>query len=67
MNAKAPQFSEGQNVHSNEEKHPPNPDRFLNYEEFEDKKGFKVEGKSFFYDDFGGWFDEFKNYYNKDG
>lgn len=46
----------------------PNPDRFLEFEEFRDQTGFTIyeDGHhiDFYYDNFGGWFDEYGNYYN---
>lgn len=45
-----------------------NPSRFEDFLEMPDKKGFTLhDGKEFFYDAFGGWFDEEKNYYNSKG
>ncbi len=50
------------------EKKPPQPDRFKEYDEAEDGSGFFLPDGTFFeFDKFGGWFDEFGNYYNKDG
>ena len=49
----------------------PNPNRFLEYEEFKNGKGFTIQEKGryidFYFDDEGGWFDEFGNYYNSNG
>lgn len=44
-------------------------ERFINYTEREDKKGFYLDGcsYSFKYDEFGGWYDEYGNYYDHDG
>jgi hypothetical protein len=43
------------------------PSRYDMRSELEDKSGFKVLGNShvFKYDEHGGWYDEFSNYYNK--
>ena len=52
-------------------KHPPHTNRFNEFEEFYDKTGFLIREKQrtidFFYDHEHGWFDEYGNYYNKDG
>lgn len=45
----------------------PNPDRFKDYKLNEDKSGFSLPGcdYEFYFDEFGGWYDEFDNYYLK--
>lgn len=45
------------------------PQRFFHYSEQEDGKGFTIPGTDyvFKFDRFGGWFDEYQNYYNQDG
>ncbi len=49
----------------------PNPDRFYQFSENIDGSGFVISeyGKEieFFYDKYKGWFDEYGNYYNKNG
>ncbi len=48
-----------------------NPERFADFEEYKDGKGFSIRERGrvidFNYDSEKGWFDEFGNYYNKDG
>lgn len=40
----------------------------MDYEELEDGSGFRLpDGKEFKYNKYGGWFDEWGNYYNKNG
>lgn len=44
------------------------PERFKEYTEAEDGSGFFLDdGKFFKFDKFGGWFDEFNNYYDANG
>lgn len=50
--------------------HPPNPARFVTYDEIEDGSGFYLpDGGEYLYqfDKYGGWFDEFGNYYDGNG
>jgi len=49
-------------------KHPPEPSRFEEYILIEGGAGFTVKGGThvFYFDEYGGWFDEWGNYYNKD-
>ena len=46
-------------------------DRFLEYTLYQDEKGFFINENgqkiTFDFDKDGGWFDEYGNYYNKDG
>ena len=51
------------------DKQAPNPDRFKEYDEAADGSGFFLDdGKIFFpFDEYGGWYDEFDNYYNASG
>mmetsp|Transcript_33804 Transcript_33804/g.39307 ORF Transcript_33804/g.39307 Transcript_33804/m.39307 type:complete len:234 (-) Transcript_33804:258-959(-) len=48
---------------------PPNPKRFLNYTLTKDGDGFTIDDTDhvFYFEDDGGWYDEFENYYNADG
>lgn len=52
-------------------KQPPNPERFDTFELTKDLKGFEIEEKGeirfFKLNSKGGWFDEFENYYDKNG
>jgi len=47
----------------------PNPERFKDFDVIDDETGFTVKGSDhiFYFDRHGGWFDEYKNYYNADG
>lgn len=49
--------------------HPPNPKRFETYENLKDGSGFTIKGCDFIfkYDRYGGWYDEFANYYDSNG
>lgn len=49
--------------------HPPDPSRFETYKELKDGSGFTIKGSDFVfkYDRYGGWHDEFGNYYNSNG
>jgi hypothetical protein len=49
--------------------HHPNPKRFEVFTEIPNKKGFKIKGSKYiyFFDKYGGWYDEYNNYYNPDG
>ena len=52
---------------SKKEYKPHDPKRLEHYEEFEDGKGFRLlDGTVFEYDKYGGWYDEYDNYYDKD-
>lgn len=45
----------------------PDPSKFEIYEEVEDKSGFTTPNGNFYkYDVYGGWYDEYQNYYNCD-
>ncbi len=45
------------------------PKRFEEYVELEDGSGFTLKGSEhvFLYDKYGGWKDEYGNYYNENG
>lgn len=47
----------------------PEPDRFLTYTQLPNRRGFTLKGCDFVfkYDQYGGWKDEYGNYYNCDG
>lgn len=50
--------------------HPPDPSRFVTFDEAEDGSGFYLpDGNEHFFafDRYGGWFDEYDNYYDADG
>jgi hypothetical protein len=49
--------------------HQPHPERFEFYAETSDGLGFKIKGSNYIYkfDQYGGWKDEYGNYYNGDG
>lgn len=51
------------------EHRPPQPERFQKYYEVKDGSGFMIDDCDHFFkfDKYGGWFDEYKNYYNADG
>jgi hypothetical protein len=50
-------------------KQPPQPDRFVEFKLLKDETGFTIPGSNhiFYFDVYGGWFDEYKNYYNSNG
>jgi hypothetical protein len=47
----------------------PRPERFETYVELPSKLGFRIKDSDhvFYYDKYGGWKDEYGNYYNQDG
>lgn len=46
----------------------PNGNRFVDFQEFRDGKGFSIDdGSEFYYDKMKGWFDEKGNYFDKNG
>ena len=47
----------------------PQQDRFKEYTEAEDGSGFYLDDNPHFFafDEFGGWFEEYGNYYNSEG
>ena len=53
---------------NSEEKGRPDPTRFEYFTELSNGDGFRIDdGSVFYYDRFGGWYDEFSNYYNHNG
>jgi hypothetical protein len=54
---------------SSAERPKPDPKRFDKFDLISDESGFKIQGCDhiFYFDRFGGWFDEHKNYYNDKG